>query len=198
MEKPLSFFSMDILLLFAAIGFIFAVFELHRFAFVFELMLLIVLLLLFIFSMSAIYNNQQWGWTIIAAALAFLIVNMFFVYLITGIFETAHLTVLIFSATGLVVALLNLGVLGYGKNTEGYNKSKQYYQHLDKMEPEKADENSILKDFTPGRYIASKKAGKYHTAKCDWAKKISAENRLWFGSEEEAKSKGFEADKCAA
>ncbi|MBI2542484.1 hypothetical protein HYV80_07310 [Candidatus Woesearchaeota archaeon] len=198
MEKPLSFFTMDLVLLFVAIGLIFAVFDLHRFAFVVELLLLLALFSLFIFAMFAIYNDQQWGWTIIAAALAFLMIDMLFIYLITGIFETEHLTVVIFSAIGLAIALLSLKSTKPGKGTERQGSPTRYYQHLDKMEPEKSEESAISGEFTPGRYIASKKAGKYHIAKCDWAKRISLENQLWFGSEDEAKAKGFEADKCVA
>lgn len=198
MEKPISFFAMNIILLFAAIGFIFVVFELHRFAFVFELMLLLVLFALFVFAMSAVYNDKQWGWTIAGAALILLIANLFIIYLYTGIFETAHLTALIFSATGIMAAMLQLRAGKHGKYVEEPEKSRQYYHYLDKMEPGKADEGAISKEFTPGKYIASKKAGKYHVARCDWAKKINSENQLWFGSEEEAKAQGFEADKCVA
>lgn len=200
MEKlNISFFAINFILLFAIIGFILVAFELHRFAFVFELMLLLIFIFVFIFAMFAIYHNKKWGWTILGATLILLLVNLFFIFLFTGVFETAHLTALIFSVTGLAVTLLNLRTAKeHEANEEEYGKAKDYYPYIDKMEPGKVDEQNISKTFTPGKYIASKKANKYHIAKCDWAKKISKENQLWFDSEEDAKAQGFEADVCVA
>lgn len=199
MEKlDISFLAMNFILLFAAIGFILVVFDLHKLAFVLELMLFLIFLFIFAFAMLAVYHGRKWGWTMLAAALVLLPLNLFFVFLLTGIFETAHWTALFFSAIGLAVALLNLRTLEEYKASEGeYGKVKDYYPYIDKMEPVKAEEH-ISKTFTPGKYIASKKATKYHIAKCDWARKISAENQLWFNSEEDAKANGFEADACVA
>jgi len=195
MEKPdISFLAMNFILLFAAVSFILVVFDLHRLAFVLELMLLLMFLFIFAFAMLAVYHGRKWGWTMLAAALVLLLLNLFFVFLLTGIFETAHLTALFFSLIGLTVALLSLRASGnYGAT--GYEKAKDYYSHIDKMEPVNKEE-SISKTFIPGKYIASKKSNKYHVAKCDWAGKISAENQLWFNSEEDAKANGFEADAC--
>lgn len=200
MEKlNISFFAMNFILLFAAIGFILAAFELHRLAFVFELMVLLVFLFISIFAMFVIYHNKKWGWTILGAALILLMINLFFIFLFTGIFETAHFTTLFFSVIGLAIALLNLrGAQEYEASEEEHGKAKDY-SYIDKMEPvPKIDEQNISKTFIPGKYLASRKSNKYHVAKCDWAKKISTENQLWFNSEEEAKSKGFEADECIA
>ena len=59
-------------------------------------------------------------------------------------------------------------------------------------------ESKIEKTFVPGKFVASKKANKFHVAKCDWAKRISKANQILFNSEEEAKSQGFEADRCVS
>lgn len=197
-ERPnLSFLVMGFILLFSIIAFILVVFDLHRFMFVFELMLLLAFTFIITFGMFAVYHRRKWGWTILVAALILLLVNLFFIFLLTGIFETAHLTILFFSVIGIIVALLNLGpARNYRISEEEHEKTKDYYPYIDKMEPVQKAEEPISKTFTPGKYIASKKAGKYHVAKCDWARKISKENQLWFNSEEEAKSKGFVADVC--
>ena len=199
-ERPsLSFLVMNFILLFAVIGFILVVLDLHRFMFVFELMLLLAFVFILPFGMFAVYNDRKWGWMMLVAALILLLVNLFFIFLLTGIFETAHLTILFFSAIGIIVALLNLRPSrNYRISGEGHEKTRDYYPYIDKMEPVQKAEEPISKTFTPGKYIASKKAGKYHVAKCDWAKRISRENQLWFNSEEEAKSKGFVADACIA
>ncbi|MBI2660345.1 hypothetical protein HYX07_04245 [Candidatus Woesearchaeota archaeon] len=195
----ISFLAMIFILLFAVIGFILVVFDLHRFAFVLELMLLLAFIFILAFAMFAVYHGRKWGWTMLAAVLMLLLVDLFFIFLLTGIFETPHITALFFSAVGILLALFNLGPSrSYRIIEEEYEKTKDYYPYIDKMEPVQKTEEPITKTFTPGKYIASKKSAKYHIAKCDWAKRISKENRLWFNSEEEAKSQGFIADVCIA
>jgi len=44
--------------------------------------------------------------------------------------------------------------------------------------------------------VGSKNSNKYHLPSCTWAKKIKAENRVCFSSEEEAKSKGYQPAGC--
>ncbi len=204
MEKPsISFFAINFVMLFAVIGFILAVFDLHRFAFVLELGILLILMSVLAFAMFAIYNNKKWGWTILAAALILLLLDAFFIFLLTGIFETTHMTIVFFSAIGLAIALFNLksGAQEYGESEEiGHREERGYYPYIDKIEPEELqkEEPKIEKTFTPGKFIASKKANKFHSPKCDWARKISKSNQVWFNSGEEAKAKGFEADKCVS
>ena len=205
MEKPsISFFVMSFILLFMLISFILIVFDLHRFAFVFELMLLLIFIFFIAFAMFVIYHNKKWGWTILGATLILLLLNTFFIFLLTRTFETAHITTISFSAAGLLVAVLNLRgttkKLDKHEVEEQHEKSKDYYPFIDKMEPgEPRDEAPhIEKTFVPGKFVASKKANKFHIAKCDWAKRISSQNQLWFNSQQEAKAQGFEADQCVS
>ena len=197
MEKPnISFFAMNFVLLFALVGFILVIFELHRFAFVLELGILLIFLSIFAFAVFVIYKSRKWGWTALSAALMRLMLNIFFIYALTREFETAHATVLFFSLIGIVIAVINLRVTPQKAITEVHDKAKDYYPYIDKIEPEEQKTPSVEKTFTPGKFIASKKANKFHTAKCDWAKRIGRENQLWFDSEEEAKAQGFQADAC--
>ena len=202
MEKPgISFFAMNFILIFVIIGFILIVFDLHRFAFVFELMILLVFIFLLAFAMFVIYRNEKLGWTILGAALILLLLDTFFIILLAGAFETAHITTIFFSVIGLLVILLNLRTAkSYESETEDERKkAKNYYPYIDKMEPQESKmESKIEKTFVPGKFVASKKANKFHIAKCDWAKRISKANQIWFNSEEEAKSQGFEADRCVS
>ena len=102
----------------------------------------------------------------------------------------------------------------YGSEIGESEKVKEYYPYIDKMEPkeeakaeikqelkkeikeEQKKEAHVSKAFTPGKFVASKKANKFHSPKCDWAKRIDKANQIWFNSEQEAKSQGFEADRC--
>jgi hypothetical protein len=45
-------------------------------------------------------------------------------------------------------------------------------------------------------FVGSKNSNKFHKPDCQWAKRIKAENIVCFKSEEEAKSRGYVADKC--
>ena len=190
---------MCLVLLFAAISFIFVVFDFHRFVFVIELLVLLVVISLLTFSMFIIYRNKKFGWTILGATLVLLLVNMLFVVILTGTFETIHLTTVSFSVLGLLIALFNLRSNKESGEVE-YGKTENYYRYIDKMEvkenKESKEEANVEKIFTPGKYVASKNANKFHIPKCDWALRIGKINQVWFNSIEEAKAKGFEADRC--
>lgn len=43
-----------------------------------------------------------------------------------------------------------------------------------------------------GKYVVSVKSNKYHLPTCRYAEAITPENRIWFGSEEEARTAGYE------
>ena len=51
--------------------------------------------------------------------------------------------------------------------------------------------------FSPGKYVASARSNLYHEPKCEWAKKIKKDRRLWFTEKEEAWQKGFKAHNCS-
>ncbi len=198
MRLNISFFAINFILLFAVISFILVVFDLHRFAFVLELGMLLVLLFFMGFAVFAVYHNKKWGWTLAGAVLALLLLNIFFICLLTKTFDTPYLTAALFSIAGLALVAFNLRNEKQISNVHEPS-AKDYYPYIDKMEPEeKAAEPHIEKTFTPGKFVASKKANKFHAAKCDWAKRIDKSNQVWFNSREEAEAQGLEADKCIA
>lgn len=203
-----SFFTINLVLLLVTLSLIFIVFDLNGLVFVFELLVLVVFIFLLTLGMLAVYHNKPYGWTILGATLILLLVNTIFISLLKNLFATAHLTVVIFSVVGLIIVLINL-LLSKGKSyqeaetNEEYEKINEYYQNIDKTEPKeetttKIGQPNIEKIFTPGKFIASKKANKFHAAKCDWAKRINKSNQLWFNSKEEAIGNGFEADRCVS
>ncbi len=63
-------------------------------------------------------------------------------------------------------------------------------------EPKKKVSKNVKKTFKPGKFIASSNSTYYHSAKCDWAKKISAKNRVWLKSKEDARKKGYKQHTC--
>ncbi len=61
--------------------------------------------------------------------------------------------------------------------------------------PKKAS-TVVKKKFSPGRFLASKQGKQYHRPRCEWAKKIRQENRLWFATSKEAEKKGYTRHSC--
>ena len=198
-----SFVLIVFVLLFVVISSIFVVFELHRFAFVAELVVLLVIISLIAFGMFLVGNRHKWGWILIGATLVLWLINITFIYFLTRKFETAHIAAVIFSLIGIVISALNQrkSASELGGLSVRENEKSNYYPYIDKMEPEQkmpGEGNAIEKTFTPGKYIASKQANKFHSPKCDWARRITKSNQLWFGTRQEAEVKGYQADKCVA
>jgi hypothetical protein len=63
--------------------------------------------------------------------------------------------------------------------------------------PSDSQKNGGSADTPPQNcaYTGSKNSNKYHLPSCRWAKNIKPENRVCFSSEDEAKLKGYQADK---
>ena len=67
---------------------------------------------------------------------------------------------------------------------------------IEKEKVEAAKEEAVTKTFTPGKYIASKTGTKFHSPKCDWAKKVKKSNAVWFDNKEDAIKAGYKKDDC--
>lgn len=219
MERPVSFFLMLFILPIAIIGFIFLVFDLSGISFLLELGLTIAFMLFLALAMFMLYSSKKGSMGLAGGVLILLLLNVFVIVLITGKIGIAAILTALFSAAGLAVAALNAGSRidepeGESSEEEHYDKPKYYYSYAGKMEAnqeskeelkheikseiksELKSEEKIAKVFTPGKYVASRKANKFHSPKCDWALRISKPNQVWFNSKDEAQKQGFEADKC--
>lgn len=142
-----------------------------------ELVLLIIFLLAAIYAMTAFLTGKN-KWRFLIKFYGASWINLLVIYFVRfGIKEV----ILPFVVTGIgfVVALIKL-------DSDDLDESES---ELDEPEP-------VKKEFKPGKYIASKTGVKYHIPKCDWAKKIKKENRVWFDSKEEAEAKGLKACNC--
>lgn len=82
------------------------------------------------------------------------------------------------------------------KEIEPYVEQEPPKPEVLEQYPEVKKEAKVKKTFKPGKFIASNNSTFYHTVKCDWAKKISKNNRVWFKSKEEARKKGYKQHSC--
>jgi len=177
------------------------------------------------FAVFGLLYRRKGNWGIISAVLVVLIFDTLIIALFKGLFSTSYALTTLFAIIGLViVAYSYLTAPKEPEYVEKqYDKSKYYYPFVEKkanmdeeakeevkqelkpeikreikeeLKSEQKQESNMAKLFTPGKFVASKKANKFHSPKCDWASRISKENRVWLNSKEEARAKGFEADKC--
>ena len=88
-------------------------------------------------------------------------------------------------------------------NWEEYSKKREWWrfltmkiEHVLFLKKEKKVSKSAA-TFSPGKYVASARSNLYHEPKCEWAKKIKKDRRLWFTEKEEAWQKGFKAHNCS-
>jgi len=65
-----------------------------------------------------------------------------------------------------------------------------------KQETAKSKKPVVKKTFKPGKFVASKTGVKYHSPKCDWAKRINKKNRVWLKDKAEARKKGYKKCSC--
>ncbi|HIG93413.1 TPA: hypothetical protein HA242_01400 [Candidatus Woesearchaeota archaeon] len=61
---------------------------------------------------------------------------------------------------------------------------------------EKKAARKVSAQFSPGKYVASRRGNTYHEPKCEWSNNIATENRVWFPSKEEAWEKGYKSHSC--
>ena len=193
--KPsVSYFILNILLLFSGIAFIFVVFGLYGLGFVLEFMALLIFLFSASFGMLSAYQNKTWGWMIVAATLVVLLLDTLLVVLLQGSFKTPHIVVIIASVIGIIISVFNVISTMPIPDQKSIDKKIYYEQQTNKIDAQKAQEPKP--EQATAKFVASKNARKFHSSECDWAKRISNENKILFATKEEAQSKGFEPDKC--
>jgi hypothetical protein len=64
------------------------------------------------------------------------------------------------------------------------------------MNKKTSTKKAVKKEFKPGKFVASKSGSVYHAPKCEWAKKISKKNQVWFNTKDQARKKGYKQHSC--
>ena len=163
-------FVLQIVLLVVFLGLIRMIFDLHRFAFIGNLLILLGLIVIAFIAVMGINGNNKWGWILLTLLFVGVFLDMVFVYVLSAPKPGLFSTLLIATVAGFFISLLSI------ENPK--------------------TEKEVKKTFKPGKYIASKTGSKYHAPKCEWAKKIKKANAVWFNNKQEAKKAGYKADSC--
>lgn len=166
------------------------VFDLAGAFFVFEFLLLLLFLVTGIIFTSGILNNERWAWPGLLVFFGANLINLSFLYLGKASFSSTILP-LVIGVAGFLTAMFKIG----SEKKEEFDDVGDITEvQEEKKERPKVEDIKI--NFSPGKYIASETGKKYHIPKCDWAKKISKKNIVWFNDKEEARKKGYNACKC--
>lgn len=175
-------FLMYTVLLVVFLGLINMVFDLHNLAFVFEFFILLLFMLMALIAVLGIANNMRWAWILLTWLFGFVFIDVALIYSITAA-EMPYF----FHIIGVVIA-------GFFISLFSIKAEKEEVEAEEKEE--EAKKEITEKTFKPGKYIASKTGLKFHSPKCDWAKKIKKENVVWFDSKEDAIEAGYKEDEC--
>jgi len=176
MGRKVGFLVMDIILLLIFYGLIKTIFKFSGRTFLLEIIVLLVLLFFSIIALIGFYNGMNWGSYLHAFIFLLILADLLLISRYINAGRMFYLSA-VFSAIGLVFAVSSI------------RNENEPYKESEKEEP-------VYTNFEPGKYVASKTATTYHTANCDWAKKIKEPNRVWFDTEAEAKKQGYNKHSC--
>ena len=155
-------------------------------------------LLLLIMATVGIFSYPK-GEKILFLVFVFYLVNIVLVWYFVGLF---YLTLVLLSVLGMLLSFPMLPEKKDAKETEFDSletiKQEQDTPYSEVFAPTQPEEKSAKtkSTFTPGKLVASKSSTLYHLPKCEWAKKIKKERRVWFTSKEDAWEKGYRAHSC--
>lgn len=146
------------------------------------------LLFLLSLSVAGFANYKSWGDRVIFLVFLMYLCNLVLVWYFYG---SLYVTLLLVSLFGFLVSLPERRNYLPQKNEPSAVPSPV------RDAPKPVEEAPKPKaTFSPGKYVASKRSNVYHEPKCEWAKKIQKERRLWFASREEALDKGYKKHDC--
>ncbi len=178
-------FAMYIVLLVTFLSLIKMVFNLHGLAFYAEFLILLAIMLLGLIAAIGISSSMRWAWVLLTWLLGFALVNMAIINSISAEKTPYLLYIAAIAIAGFFISLFSI-------EEEKAAEEEKPREKAGKKEAEKR----IEKSFKPGKYIASITGAKFHSPKCDWAKKVKKENAVWFDSQEDAIKAGYKADDC--
>ncbi len=167
----------------------------HGIVFGIEILLFFSLLFVALIVSLGLYFEASWAFagSMILFGGMFLNALYFYTTPVALLVTNIHAFTIVF---GFLVSLINL------RTYEDYEEDFVY--EASDYRPEKVVTKVVAKEktaasnktFSPGKFVGSKTGKKYHSPKCDWAKKIGKKNREWLQDAKDAKDKGYKPCKC--
>lgn len=159
-------------------GLILLIFNLKGKLFLIEIIIFSIFLFITFVASFGIYSGSRWGFSLLSILFALLLFDLLGIYYFTRQIEKIFFMTVLTSAIGFIASISNI------------EQGKEEYKSMPKSE------KKVEVSHKPGKYIASKTGSSYHAPKCDWAKKIKDNNRVWYDTEEEVKEAGLKKHSC--
>jgi|GEM_PF-1660764 len=194
-NKKGTFLIFAVLLFLLNMELIGKVFSLRQEAFTFELLLLIFLGIMAVDSMNEFTKKNHSCFSVLAVYFGINLLNIAGLSVFT--YLDIDVSMMIIAGLGFIISIVNI----QKKEDEEIELSKDI-EKAPPIDVEEAQEvmksggGAIITEYYPGKYLASKTGKKYHSPKCDFAKKIPKRNHVWFSDKAEARKKGYAPCKC--
>jgi predicted membrane protein len=139
---------------------------------------------LFILSLGSFVGfigyRSNWGERVLFAVFFLYVGNLIAIWYFTG---TLFFVLLILALIGFALAL---------PKRQMFQEPEEHSVVFDPVE-KKMEKKS---NHSPGKFVASKSSNVYHAPKCDWAKRIHKDRRVWFENKDAAWEKGYKGHSC--
>jgi len=190
-NKQGTFLVLAVILFLLNIGLIKQVFLFKSELFLFELLFTVFLGLMALDSMNEFSKKNFSCFSVLSVYFGLNLINQVCLAVFSEL--SLNISMILVAGIGFIISIANI-TRNSGINTETFSGAAQ--KPIAAMPEAKKSESSVVKEYSPGKYLASKTGKKYHSPKCDFAKKIPKKNRVWFNSIEDAKKKGYGPCKC--
>jgi hypothetical protein len=215
----------SIILLFIAnlLGLVYLLPKLSTRLFLLEFIAIAFFMLLFVFSLYSFFFKLKSRFMINAVFFIFGLINTVLLYFFIKSFMVVLLTAA--NAFGLVIAINSISakkpkkpkviieelkpeekkkdeeriISDIKKELEDFKRKKELEEikrEAKTLSRAEREVEKIKKTYAPGKFVGSSTSNKYHSPKCDWAKKIKKKNQVWFKTEMEARRKGYSKHSC--
>ena len=139
--------------------------------------------------------HKPWGERVFFFVFLLYLVNLALLWFLK---DRLYLILLVLAVVGFVISIprKNHTVVPKVEIVPQEPHSMVYDQTSSKKSEETKPARKASAQFSPGKYIASKRGNTFHEPKCEWSNNISAVNRVWFASKDEAWEKGYKSHSC--
>ncbi len=166
-------------------------FELNR---LLRIIIFLIIWYMMIIAIFAGFKNRNNAYPILTSLYSLNLLNLILMPSLAMYRPISFILALIFSVLGIFGAALYASREKKVRYIQFPLDLSETAEVLEKQPEENPMKTKITKTFAPSRYMASKTGEKFHSPKCNWAKKINKKNRVWLKNKDEAETKGFK--KC--
>lgn len=203
-NKSGLFLVLAAILLILNIELIKTVFNFTKEIFVFELLLFLFLGLMAIDSMREFIKNNPSCFSVLGVYFGINLINIVGLNIFSN--QSLNISLIIVASLGFIISVLKIKPRIKRikeKDTGNIDELKEVIESGEGAFVEEGDapvdkeqEKGVVKIYYPGKFLASKTGKKYHSPKCDFAKKIPKKRYVWFNNKAQAKKKGYKPCKC--